>query len=137
MREAIRVRSDLHDVHPNLVKIVAFGSLGAVALAVFGLPPISVHGPLHFLGVMDPLCGMTRAVRFMARGDVADAWRYNPASFVLAAAALVVALRWVRGRMTGRWWTIEIISRARVYAILAVPAAALWMNQQLNVSLLR
>jgi hypothetical protein len=42
------------------------GIAAAVALAAFGLPPIDLHSPLHYAGVMDPLCGMTRAVRMLA-----------------------------------------------------------------------
>lgn len=137
MREAIRVQSGTRDAHPNLAKMVGFGTIGAIALALFGLPPVSVHGPLHFLGVMDPLCGMTRAVRFMARGDVGNAWRYNPASPFLAVAAVAVSVRWITGRITGKWWNVDIVSRARVYSVLALPTAVLWMNQQLNASILR
>jgi hypothetical protein len=44
--------------------VICVGSV----LAVFGLLPLSVHGPLHFYGVMDPLCGATRAVRLALRG---------------------------------------------------------------------
>ena len=51
-------------------------SLGSV-LAVFGLLPVSVHGPLHSHGVMDPPCGATRAVRLALRGDLATSWQYT------------------------------------------------------------
>lgn len=35
----------------------AFAVLAALALRIVGVPPIDVHGPLHYLGIMDPLCG--------------------------------------------------------------------------------
>jgi len=37
-------------------------------LAAVGLPPVDLHGPLHYLGVMDPLCGMTRGTVAVLRG---------------------------------------------------------------------
>jgi len=130
----VRTRTD---AHPSLLKLVLAGGTGAVLLALLGLPPLSIHGPLHFVGVMDPLCGMTRAVRFVARGELAKAWRYNPASFLLAFVAIGGGARWVAGRATGHWWNVVIVSRRRTAALFALPVAALWVNQQLNASLLR
>jgi hypothetical protein len=52
----------------------------AAALAVWGLPSLDIHGPLHRLGVMDLLCGGTRAAYFTVTGRWATAWEYNPLS---------------------------------------------------------
>lgn len=133
----VQVVWEPEDRHAGLSRFVAVGGLGAVALAVFGLPPFSLHGPLHRFGVMDPLCGMTRAVRFLARGDLADAWRYNPASFVLLASAIIVALRWVVGKLRGRWWNVTVPSRRVLLPIFGFAVAVLWVNQQAHVSLLK
>ncbi len=38
----------------------------AVAMAVFGLPPVDPHGPFHRFGIMDPLGGGTR---YTAQGE--------------------------------------------------------------------
>ncbi len=53
--------------------VLAAGS----TMAVSGLPPVDLHGPLHHDGIMDPLCVGTRAAAYTARGEFALAWRYN------------------------------------------------------------
>lgn len=45
-------------------------AVGTIALRVFGLPPIDLHSPLHRAGIMDPLCGGTRAALAAAHGDI-------------------------------------------------------------------
>ena len=47
-----------------------------------------LHGPLHYLGVMDPLWGATRGVRWSSRGDLTGAWRYDPAVIGLSVGAV-------------------------------------------------
>ncbi len=62
-----------------------------VAYALFGMPPVDLHGPWHRYGIMDPLCGgSTRALRYTLLGRLADAWRSNPLSPILAAGATCV-----------------------------------------------
>src|SRR5712691_13436657 len=98
-----RLAWDDVDRHPGwLLGVVGAGSF-AVALALIGLPPVSIHGPLHYVGIMDPLCGMTRAARLFARGNLSRAWRYNPGSFALAVVAFGVVLRASVGALAGRW----------------------------------
>ena len=113
------------------------GAAIAVGLRVLGLPPIPIHGPLHWYGVMSPSCGLTRATRFLAQGDVRDAWRFNPAVFVLAVVDVAVLGRHAMGRLTGRWVTVVVALPRVVYAILAVPLSLLWWNQQLHAALLK
>lgn len=125
------------DRHPRLAPVVLAGGLGALTLAMFGLPPVDLHSPLHQLGIMDPLCGMTRAVRFFARGDLSNAWRYNPGSFALAFAAVGILVRAVIGRITGGWLEISIRRSRLTTALVASSIAALWINQQLHSALLR
>jgi hypothetical protein len=93
---------------PQVTRLAAGGLLVGVALAVTGPPPIDLHGPLHYLGIMDPLCGMTRGVIWTLRGRLGRAWTYNPASPLLAAAALAVLVRAGIGRRTGRWLTVTL-----------------------------
>lgn len=107
------------------------------SMAAFGLPPVDLHGPLHYLGIMDPLCGGTRGVRLALRGDLGGAWRYNPLSIPVVAAALVALVRHAFGSVTGRWVTLRI---ARPWPLLitgAVLLAALEVNQQAHADLLR
>ena len=47
------------------------------ALALFGVPPVDLHGPLRRLGIMDPPCGGTRATRYTAHGQLVEALRHN------------------------------------------------------------
>lgn len=74
-------------------------------MAVFGLPPVDLHGLLHHVGIMDPLCGGTRATAYTARGEWALAWRYNPLGFLAVVAAAAAVLRAVVGLLARRWVT--------------------------------
>jgi hypothetical protein len=67
-----------HDQHARLSRLVITGLAAGTAMAIFGLPPVDIHGPLHYLGIMDPLCGSTRGARLALLGHIAQAWRYNP-----------------------------------------------------------
>lgn len=122
---------------PHLLRIALVGGLGAAALALFGLPPVDLHTPLHHLGVMDPLCGMTRAVRFLARGDFRNAWRFNPGVFALALATAFVIARAAIGWRRGRWFEISTGRPRAAITIAVVAVAALELHQQLNASRLR
>jgi len=92
-----------HDRH---VLVTVFGCLGAViaaTMALAGLPPVDLHGPLHAHGIMDPLCGGTRAARLTAQGDLATAWAYNPLGILSVLGATAVAFRTILGLVSGRW----------------------------------
>jgi hypothetical protein len=106
-----------------------------VLLAVFGLPPVDLHGPLHYLGVMDPLCGGTRSVYLTLHGHLREAIRYNPAGPVLVVAALAVLIRAAVGRLSGYWVRLHP-SRWLAIAVGVVALVALEVNQQLHVALL-
>ena len=125
------------DAHARLLRYAVAGAAIAVGLRIFGLPPVPIHGPFHWLGLMSPSCGLTRATRLLAVGDVHDAWRFNPGVFVLAAADVVVLGRHALGRVTGQWINVALAHPRLVYAILAVPLALLWWNQQLHAALLK
>lgn len=136
----VRVSVDRFDGMRLVTLVGAAGLAIAVLMAVFGLPPIDLHGPLHRMGIMDPLCGGTRAARLTAQGDLAAAWRYNPlgiAATVAAAASVVrlaiglVARRWVNLHMT---WTTK---GARILLAVAIVAlVALEIRQQGRADLL-
>lgn len=120
---------------------LALAGLGlAAAMAATGLPPIDLHGVLHRFGIMDPLCGGTRAVRFAVMGRWVDSWRYNPVGVPLALGAAVVLLRAVAGWGTGRWvavtvrWTRQ--RRLAVWALSGLALVALGVNQQAHSALL-
>jgi hypothetical protein len=125
----------------RLVTVVAFlGVAAAGMMALVGLPPIDLHGPLHYLGIMDPLCGGTRAARYAMRGEWVQAWRYNPLGILAVAGAVAAVGRAVVGILTGRWVTVAIAwtSRRRRLAIGLILAvtAVLEIRQQLLAALL-
>ncbi len=117
--------------------MAAAGGVGALALAVWGLPPWDFHGPLHRFDVMDPLCGMTRAVRFAATGQLGTAWRYNPGAFLLAGFALICVPRTIAGAVFGHWWAARLGPKRLWITIGIVAIVALEINQQLHATLLR
>ncbi len=125
-----------NDRFHDLLIIVSVGVVLAAAMAVFGLPPVDLHGPLHYIGIMDPLCGMTRAARFLALGDVASAVRYNPASPALAVLAVVVFARAGVGISTGWWLDLRVWRPTWLRAVFWLAVTGLWINQQANAALL-
>ena len=112
----------------------------ATALALFGLPPVDLHPPEHRLGIMDPLCGGTRAARYTIQGRFAEAWRYNPLGIAAVAAAVIAVGRAVPGLLMGHWATVAFHwtpRRRRVaIGIALVLIAALEVRQQLSADLL-
>jgi len=113
-----------------LLPVAVAGLLAAAALAVVGLPPVDLHGPLHHLGVMDPFCGGTRALRLTARGDLAGAWRWNPLSPLLAAGAAGYLIRTGVGLATGRWLNVRVATDRRLWIPLVFAIGALEARQQ-------
>lgn len=117
---------------------LAVGGLLAGALtALFGLPPVDLHEPWHYAGVMGPLCGATRGVRAFLHGDIGEAWRYNPLSFVLVAGAASALAREAVGRIRGRWLNLRIRRPLPLLITGLVLTVALAARQQANADLLR
>lgn len=124
------------DSYRWLTRLVLVGIGASVALAIFGLPPIDLHSPLHFKGIMDPLCGMTRAVRALALGDVATAIEYNPASLGLGITGAIVVVRSLVGWRTGRWFGVLVGWRRTILIVALILLGLLWWRQQANAELL-
>jgi hypothetical protein len=106
-------------------------------MALLGLPPIDIHGPLHYVGIMDPLCGGTRSVHSLMSGDYSTAWRYNPIAFPLVLGAVDLLARHAVGLGTGRWLNVHLGDRRAFWGIMAALLIALEVNQQLHADLLR
>jgi hypothetical protein len=132
----LQVRLAREDHHRLLAPLAAAGLLVAGGLALVGLPPVDLHGPLHYLGIMDPLCGMTRGTVAVLRGQPGPAWAYNPASPLLVAGAVLALVRWLAGRLTGRWLQVRLRPSRVAWAVGAVALLALWVNQQAHAALL-
>ncbi|WP_156184822.1 DUF2752 domain-containing protein [Allosalinactinospora lopnorensis] len=102
-RSPVEFRVEARDRHPWFALAALGGLVLGGLMAVFGLPPIDIHGPLHYLGIMDPGCGGTRSVWAAMRGDLAMSWRYNPIGIPLVVGAVATLLRLLVGVATGRW----------------------------------
>lgn len=120
---------------PAWTWLAALGLTGAVILGVVGIPSADIHGPLHYAGIMDPLCGATRSVYLIMRGQWQTALRYNPAAPLILVVAAGWVLRAVAGWFTGRWVHLRVPRRALI-AALVVSAVALQVRQQSIASML-
>lgn len=136
MSSMAAVRWENHDRHVALTQLAAVGVAAALLMAVFGQPPYGFHGPLHYLGIMSPTCGMSRGVMWFTRGDLALAWEYNPASLLVIPAGLVALIRAVFGRFTGRWPNLFFQWNWWILGPLITAVVALAVRQQLHAELL-
>ena len=129
-----------HEQHWWLTAGAAAALVVALGMALFGLPPVDLHGPLHRVGIMDPLCGGTRAARYTALGQLGLAWKYNPLGIAVVLAAAFASTRTVAGLIWGRWLTVSVswtTSRRRfAIVVMVVVLAALEVRQQLIADLL-
>ncbi|MFW6691473.1 DUF2752 domain-containing protein [Streptomyces sp. MAR4 CNX-425] len=125
------------DRHRWAGPLAAAGLVAGVLVAVLGLPPLDLHGPLHYAGVMGPLCGGTRGVHALLRGDLAAAWAYNPVVYLLVPGAALALARAVVGRTSGGWVNLRV-HRGRPLLVAGLCAlVALVVNQQAHAELLR
>lgn len=104
----------------------------AVLMALFGLPPVDLHGPFHRAGIMDPFCGGTRAARLTAQGNLVEAWTYNPLGIAATVAAAAAAVRMAAGLVTGRWLNLNVAWTPRVVRIAVVVAVVLLVALELR-----
>jgi hypothetical protein len=133
---ALTMRWQSHDRHPTTTRLALIGIPIAALVALVGLPPIDIHGPLHYLGVMGPTCGMTRGVMWSARGDLLRAWQFNPASLLVVPTIIGLTGRALYGKITNRWLNLHIRWRPWWWLIPAVLILLLSIRQQLNVEFL-
>lgn len=139
-RIRLRIRWERRDRH-RIVTVVALGLAAVVvAMALVGLPPINLNGPLSSLGITCPLCGGTRSARFTAQGQLAEAWRYNPLGIVVVLASIALVARAAIGVVGRRWMnlSVDLSPRARFIMIAAVVTftVLLGIRQQLQADLL-
>lgn len=95
-----------------------------------------MHGPLHYLGIMDPLCGGTRSVYLTTHAHLGAAITYNPAAPLVPLVTLALLARAFVGRVFGYWITPARPRRAVVLWCAAIALVALEINQQLHAELL-
>jgi hypothetical protein len=131
---------DSDDRHRLASWLAMIGLVIVATMAVFGLPPVDLHGPLHRLGIMDPLCGGTRAARYTAQGNFPFAWKYNPLGILTVIAVAAIACRTALGLSIRRWLTVELRWTPRrmrwALAALTMALVALEIRQQFRADLL-
>lgn len=132
----LHVRWDSTDRHRVFTALALTGLAIGSMLAVFGLPPVDLHGPQHYLGVMGPLCGGTRGLRFALLGEWGQAWGYNPLSVILVVGAVGCLVRHLVGWCSGRWLTVHLRWGPVTIGLLVLAIIALGINQQLHADLL-
>lgn len=136
----LRLDVECRDRHWWLTALALAALVAAISMALIGLPPVDLHGPLHKVGIMDPLCGGTRAARYAAQGNLVQAWRYNPLSIVIVAGAVLAVLRSLVGLLGRRWltfrfsWTSQ--RRRWVIGVGLVLLVLLEIRQQMRADLL-
>lgn len=129
------LRLDRIDEYRWLTALAGLVVIGVALLAVVGMPPVDLHGPLHYLGIMDPLCGATRAMYLSVHGRLREAMTYNPGAPILLAAAGAVVLRAAIGAASHRWLSVRIPRRISVVLLVAA-LVVLEINQQSHAALL-
>lgn len=139
-RPALDVSVDRHDKMRWVTVAGAVGFVAALLMALFGLPPVDLHSPLNRMGIMDPLCGATRAARLTAQGNLSAAWTYNPLGIAAVIAATAAVARVGLGLAARRWINITFVpssSRTRVaVAVVLALLVALEIRQQGRADLL-
>ncbi|HEY3547917.1 MAG TPA: DUF2752 domain-containing protein [Propionicimonas sp.] len=140
-RSSVRLAWRSTDRHVQLTRAALGAALALVALALWGLPPVDLHGPLHRLGIMDLLCGGTRAAYFTVTGRWSMAWFYNPLGPLAVVTTALMLLRAVVGHLTRRWVVVEVTVTRTAWRVLLAAASvvvlALTVRQQLMVDVLR
>lgn len=126
-----------YDRHRWAGPLAATGLAAGALLALLGLPPVDLHGPQHYVGIMTPFCGGTRGVHAAMLGRFGEAWHYNPLSAVLVVGAAAVLLREAVGRWRGRWLNLVLTRRRTAVAAGVAALVALEVNQQAHADLLR
>lgn len=117
-------------------RVLFIGAAVATGFAVFGLPPVSLPMPTFAIGLVTPTCGLTRASTALARGDLATAWAFNPASILVASWSAFAFGRWVVGRSRGRWLNVRFRPTPLAWAYLAAAFVVLGINQQMHAELI-
>jgi hypothetical protein len=136
-RHGVRLmRVEPVDRYPWWTTVALVTAATTTLLAVIGLPPVDLHGPLHYFGIMDPLCGGTRSVYLSTHAHLAAAIQYNPAAPLVPLVALALLVRAFVGRVFGWWITPSRPRRGLVVWCAVIALIALGINQQLHAELL-
>ena len=109
------------------------GLLVVVLVAWNGGLGFDVPMPFYKWGLVGPTCGLTRGVLALVRGDIALAWRYNPATFLVAGFVIAGTVRVGVGVATRRWLNAHAQRpTAAMWVVFAVVVLAWWAYQLAN-----
>lgn len=112
---------------------VAVAGLGlAGLLAATGGLPVDLPMPTHAFGWVEPTCGLTRGSAAIARGDLALAWQYNPASLAAMALGVAGVVRAGVGWGTGRWVDLRARFGPLGWVLIVLSVLLLEFHQQGN-----
>lgn len=124
------------DEHRVVFLMLGVAVVVGLALRVLPRNVDVVHTFEHGLGFMAPTCGLTRAGVALSRGDLAGAWVYNPAVFLVAPFAAALLVRFASGVLTGRWLTLGVSTGSMARLVGLAATVAWWLNQQAHFALL-
>jgi hypothetical protein len=102
----------------------------AIICAALGRIPVDLPMPTHVVGWVCPTCGLTRGTVAITRGHYALAYRYNPLSFLVPLAAVLVMARLAAGAAWGRWVNVRYRPTRLAWALGGSALEALWGYQQ-------
>jgi len=105
---------------------VIFAALYSILVSVAAIPPLGCPWRL-LLDFECPMCGTTRAVMALGRGEIGAALALNPLAILLAAAAIAVAINELAGAISRRRLSLEL-GRREGRVLLAAFCAALAAN---------
>jgi hypothetical protein len=71
-----------------------------------------------------------------ARGDLARAWQFNPASLLVVPTLIGLTGRALYGRLTRRWLNLHVRWRPWLWLIPAWLVLLLYIRQQINIDFL-
>jgi hypothetical protein len=109
-----------------LAGVWAVAAAGVLLLSMWKARPVTLCLFKRLTGLPCPTCGSGRAILALLRGQVMQAWLYNPLVFTLgAAAALALAVRIA----TGKSPKIELSQPLKrlFWVALALAVAANWI----------
>jgi hypothetical protein len=115
----------VHDVAVTLGALVI--ALYVVLVSLEAIPPLACPWRA-LLDIECPMCGTTRALKAIGRGDVVAALALNPLAILLAAAAAAVAINEIAGIVLRRRLSLALGVRSRraLLAAFLVALAANW-----------
>ena len=133
---AVTIEWTDHDRLRAMTACAAGIALVAAVMSRRGVPRLSLMWPMDQLGFVAPTCGLTRGVVALARADFAEAWRWNPASYVIGLGIVAMAARFGAWVITRRWLHLHLRPTRTVITIAIVLLTALWVRQQAHAELL-